>query len=553
MESVEINGEVSSIDQFAFKGFSSLKTVNIVNIASNLISINNGAFLFCSGLTSISLPYSVTSIAVSAFYGCESLLSISIPSGVSSLSEYTFYGCKSLKTVNITSNLTSIGNNTFEGCSSLSSITIPPSVTSIGSSAFQGCESLTSITIPSGVTSMNDYTFYKCSSLNTVNVTSNLISIGHNAFHECKNLSSINIPSSVTSIGSSAFQNCESLTSITIPSGVTSIDNYTFFRCINLKTVNITSVLTSKLGSIGKNAFYDCFSLSSIDIPSSVTSIGPSAFSGCKSLPLVTIRSGSASIASNAFFSSTNLTSVVYLGPRNPIEPNITTIFEGCRQLKFVCVPPTYQDNSFCGLSEFCYHESCESFLYNQCFEPICDGGMISTKKRENATNWEDRSNGCYEFQCLHEGGPVYWKQCNKTNQICENDQCVTKEEVLYSVVIEVEGIDVTNMNMTEIQRTISNLTNIDTDKIRIRVEVNENNDVTRIIVVVDDQTTAEAIKKRIDSAINEHSQKGIIRHFKSAKVKVNELSISSGVKKEERKTMITVVFMALLISNYLL
>ena len=86
-------------------------------------------------------------------------------------------------------------------------------------------------------------------------------------------------------------------------------------------------------------------------------------------------------------------------------------------------------------------------------------------EKRENATLWESKTTGCYEFQCHNESGPMYWKQCNKTNEVCENDQCVViKKEVTYSVEIEVDGINVTELNITEVQNIICNLTGIDSN-----------------------------------------------------------------------------------------
>ena len=71
--------------------------------------------------------------------------------------------------------------------------------------------------------------------------------------------------------------------------------------------------------------------------------------------------------------------------------------------------------------------------------------------------------------------------------------------EEKYIVEIDVDGIDLTNLNMTEIQSTISNLTSIDEEYIRIQVELNENDEVVRIVVVVDDKTTADTISDKIN------------------------------------------------------
>ena len=53
--------------------------------------------------------------------------------------------CSGLTSVTIPSSVTSIGWSAFSGCSGLTSVTIPSSVTSIGDSAFEGCSGLTSV------------------------------------------------------------------------------------------------------------------------------------------------------------------------------------------------------------------------------------------------------------------------------------------------------------------------------------------------------------------------------------------------------------------------
>ena len=125
-------------------------------------------------------------------------------------------------------------------------------------------------------------------------------------------------------------------------------------------------------------------------------------------------------------------------------------------------------------------------------------------EKRDNAMIWENKTTGCYKFQCDFDNGPVYWNQCNETDKVCENDQCVVKEEIPLYVEIEVDGIDVTDFSMTEIRTTISDLTSVEDDKLRIRVETNENNEIRRVVVIVDDKETAEIISTKINSVIDE-------------------------------------------------
>ena len=61
--------------------------------------IKNGMlYRYCEeqGVTSITIPNSVTSIGDNAFYGCNSLTSITIPDSVTSIGEYAFRDCINL-------------------------------------------------------------------------------------------------------------------------------------------------------------------------------------------------------------------------------------------------------------------------------------------------------------------------------------------------------------------------------------------------------------------------------------------------------------------------
>ena len=107
--------------------------------------IYNSAFRDCSGLTSITIPDSVTSIGDYAFDGCSGLTNITIPDSVTSIGDLAFFGCSGLTSITIPDSVTSIGGSTFSGCSSLTSITIPDSVTSIKYAAFNNCIELKTV------------------------------------------------------------------------------------------------------------------------------------------------------------------------------------------------------------------------------------------------------------------------------------------------------------------------------------------------------------------------------------------------------------------------
>ena len=331
--------------------------------------ICDSAFSFCSSLSEIVIPSSVTSIGDGAFSRCSSLKYISIPKSVISLNGNPFarwdgkleclspnfvyeddvlfnkdksriisFRNQNIKSYVIPSSVASIGDSAFSWCSSLSEIVIPSSVTSIGDGAFYDCYSLSEIVIPSSVTSIGDSAFSYCSSLSEIVIPSSVSSIGDSAFSDCRSLSEIVIPSSVTSIGDSAFYCCSSLKYISIPKSVIGLNGNPFTRwdskleclspnfvyeddilfnkdksrIISFRNQNIKSyVIPSSVTSIGDSAFSWCDSLSEIVIPSSVTSIGDSAFSCCDSLSEIVIPSSVTSIGDSAFSCCYSLSEIV--------------------------------------------------------------------------------------------------------------------------------------------------------------------------------------------------------------------------------------------------
>ena len=106
-----------------------------------------GDYVFngCSGLTSLTLPSSVTKIGCYALLNCIGLTSLTLPSSVTEIGEGAFLNCRGLTNFTIPSGVTSIGHGAFFCCYGLISLTIPSSVTAIGSRAFNYCSGLTSI------------------------------------------------------------------------------------------------------------------------------------------------------------------------------------------------------------------------------------------------------------------------------------------------------------------------------------------------------------------------------------------------------------------------
>jgi len=134
-------------------------------IPDGVVTIENSAFMNCTGLKSVVIPNSVISIGDFAFYGCTSLSNISIPSSVTKISMFAFSHCTNLTSITIENSITSIGYSAFSFCTSLANITIPDSITSIGTYAFKDCTNLTRVLIKAGVKSIESSVFSGCTNL----------------------------------------------------------------------------------------------------------------------------------------------------------------------------------------------------------------------------------------------------------------------------------------------------------------------------------------------------------------------------------------------------
>jgi len=338
---------------YKYKGTMPGNTV-INNIKEGTVSIAGAAFQSCYGLTSITIPSSVTSIGYSAFentawynnqpngivYAGNVLYKykgtmpentiIDVKDGTVGIADAAFRECTGLTSITFPNSVTSIESGAFYDCSSLTSISFPNSLINIGAEAFSECIGLTSITIPNSVRSI-EYAFFNCDNLTAINVdANNTVYASENGvlfnknktmliqYPQKKSGTSYVIPNTVTSIEYGAFHNCTALTSITIPNSVTSIENFTFYNCSALTSITIPNSVTS----IGAWAFINCSSLTSITIPNSVTSIGVWAFGYCSALTSIIIPSSVTNIGTAAFSNCTALTSIT-------VPNSVTSIGEG--------------------------------------------------------------------------------------------------------------------------------------------------------------------------------------------------------------------------------
>ena len=167
------------------------------------------------------------------------------------LGDFAFWGCSGLTSLTIPSSVTSIGSEAFTGCSGLTSMTIPSSVTSIGIAAFSGCSGLINLTIPSSVTSISEGAFSHCSGLTSLTLPSSVTEIGDWAFNVCSGLTSIYVyTKKIPELGSYVFTGCNAKNcTVYVPKGT--IDDYKlskfgyFEKIVEFDASGIDKVTTS--------------------------------------------------------------------------------------------------------------------------------------------------------------------------------------------------------------------------------------------------------------------------------------------------------------------
>ena len=352
-------------------------------------------FNYCSSLTSVTIPDSVTSIGEAAFADCAKLTSVTIPHSVTSIGEGAFAGCTKLTSITIPSSVQSIGPEAFNGCSSLIDVYYEGTVAQWGNiqisegneplsnamrhyllgsgtwgdniiwtldsdgllsisgsgdvASFSGSsaeawrqykDNIVQVVIESGVGSIGSYAFSACSNLTGITIPQSVTGIGAHAFRGCSNLTEVTLPDNVTFIGMFAFEGCSNMTGIELGTGLTSIENYAFSGCSSLNSITIPEGVTR----IGSSAFSGCSSLKSAGLIGSgsdyqfpwTTKIPAYAFQGCSGLTSVTIPETVTRIDSKAFKGCSGLTSIL-------LPANLTSIgsgaFSECSGLTSITIP----------------------------------------------------------------------------------------------------------------------------------------------------------------------------------------------------------------------
>ena len=253
-----------------------------VTISNDITKIPAHAFQYgCTKVTALTLPAGITEIEDGAFKGLTSLKTINLTQGDS------YY--KVIDNVLYNNDITKIlcFPQMIEG-----DYTMPSTISEIGDYQFYNCQNLTGVTLSDKLKSISKLAFANCAKIQSITIPASVETIDQGAFYNCAALANVvmDSQSKLTTINDSAFAYCSKLTTISIPASVDTIKYKAFYGCASL--ANVIWNDQSKLKEILSYAFADCSQLSSIAFPPSVTRIYDDVFDGCSSLKDVTFEDG---------------------------------------------------------------------------------------------------------------------------------------------------------------------------------------------------------------------------------------------------------------------
>lgn len=337
--------------------------INTVVVPENLSDLNT-----CTGSGYISQVKNVVWNAINCgneynVGGFQSMYpskiqSFIIGSHVQALPDYLCQNMSGLTTITIPESVTSIGEHTFEGCTFTKDNFINNSSLDAEANNYWGATIVESgnplfiiedgvltqyngneanVIIPDGVTKINSYVLDHNDAITSITIPESVTHIGSNFGYECPNLTKIYYKGSVAQwcnidfdgsvfnyTPKSFYINGKPITDLITPIDVKTIKDYAF---AGLKLNSL--VISEGVAEIGYNAFANCGVLQKLQIPNTVTNINSQAFeySGCEESNFI----------NNSTLLHTNWSSFYLF--KNGVSYNGTTVIKINPQLISIVIP----------------------------------------------------------------------------------------------------------------------------------------------------------------------------------------------------------------------
>lgn len=215
-----------------------------------VVYIGNACFAEAKGITSVTIPASVTEMGDNVFFDCLSLEKFIVEEGNPYFSAgedgvlmaddeqflYCYPANREGSEYAIPDTVDELAPGCFAYAKNLAVVSIPDGVCYIDGWAF-AYSALERITLPDSVIQLDDYAFAYCENLTDVRLGDGLEMIYNATFAFCPNLKEIEFPDSLVSIGQYAFAGT-GLESVTLPASLEEISFCAFGYDENLYQIN---------------------------------------------------------------------------------------------------------------------------------------------------------------------------------------------------------------------------------------------------------------------------------------------------------------------------
>jgi len=489
-------------------------------------------------------------------YPCARNGEYSVPNGTQTILYYSFFGSKGLSSVTIPSTVTNIYTSAFTSCANLASFVVDEANSEFMSKngvlfskdektlrLYPRGSSNTSYAIPDGTQTIGEYAFEECSHLENVAIPDSVNKLEWSAFRGCTGFKSFVIPATITTMYTGIFDACTNLMSVVYKGNYDPATQayYIFDSCESLEFICVPPEYESE--TFGEKTEF-CKSSACEELASQINycyevvncsedggevrqrasaAEWEGKSSGCIEYKCVNETGLADPISHDEFCSSKNTApqcfssvcqedgtcsnTTLYNGTVGGCIESITCESDGWKENKKDCKEAILNDSSTpaginadtascydfeCvgdGKCEYKAHDKCEK----ECSSGACQNDIICME--HDGCKYE-LVNGVWTEKCKYKGKCV---DTDKSKMTCVKGECVDETGLLnegWAVNISLNGIDGTTMNMSDILEVISRTSGIASDKIKMGIEIDENGNIVGIIVVVTDEEAARTINE---------------------------------------------------------
>jgi len=232
-------------------------------------------------------------------------------------------------------------------------------------------------------------------------------------------------------------------------------------------------------------------------------------------------------VGTSAFESCDHLAQVFYQGTRTDLTISVLP-----NSVITVCVPKGYTGTKFLGKSVTNSNETCVEYqtLFNECHVGAYVDGNLTRQLSKTAVDWISQTNGCMSYTC--NVSKESERICVGVSNLCLREACMENWETKltgWKVVIAFEDLKIQKVNEDALVENIKAVANETSGTFEVGFEVDDDDNVTHVVVSADGEETAKAIEAALKAIDKENCVFGTLCQFTTAEASFTE-PVSSSV-----------------------